>query len=572
MTAQNDLDRALGAWFGEEDRAAPPPEPLARVIESTRTTRPRPALTARVGSHWVGAGSASGPWGGLAGLRPATVVALVVLLALALAGAALLAGSRLLAPTTLSLTDVSVFVRRDEGPEPGVSVFGVRPDGSEVLLRRVTDSSVPGIGVSPDYSTVSGSGWLALMVVDKPHRTIGNRGLNTSEKPWPMLLVDLADPQAEPWVVSQASLGGVGPRWGPTGLVAVTAAGSLGAYVVIADPERHTTRIVNTRGLVGGGPTIVWTADGSGIIGSPGNGSYEVVPVDGGDPRAGVEDVFDPRGSYGDGLAELRLCSPGANCPDGDDGRIDRVELDGSATTIWRQAGRDRVLDARFGSRADEYWLSVDHDKGRQVALVHLHGGREDVVAIIDRSADWQYVGAPTEASDGSSLMVPVSVGDKQAGVLVPLDGGRPTLHAGQYAGYVGGDGAPSVAALGPATPAETLPAAGEAYALPSLDELIALELGLNPGRRVLGRASRDAVPGDTDRRSVEVPRDSPGAGDAYLDCFGPSSVTVTSGANTTTNPCLGAGAYSFQIEGSGPITVSASGDTSWRVVVYSQP
>ena len=52
MTAQNDLDRALGAWF-HGDAIAAPPEPLARVIESTRTIRPRPALTARVGSHWV---------------------------------------------------------------------------------------------------------------------------------------------------------------------------------------------------------------------------------------------------------------------------------------------------------------------------------------------------------------------------------------------------------------------------------------------------------------------------------------------------------------------------------------
>ncbi len=47
MTAQNDLDRALGAWFHGDATTAPPPEPLARVIESTRTLRPRPALVAR---------------------------------------------------------------------------------------------------------------------------------------------------------------------------------------------------------------------------------------------------------------------------------------------------------------------------------------------------------------------------------------------------------------------------------------------------------------------------------------------------------------------------------------------
>ena len=67
---------------------------------------------------------------------------------------------------------------------------------------------------------------------------------------------------------------------------------------------------------------------------------------------------------------------------------------------------------------------------------------------------------------------------------------------------------------------------------LPSLDELIAAELGLNPGRRVLGKASREAVDGDdgpsAHSRSVET---RPVQVEAYLDCLGPSSVTVTSGS-----------------------------------------
>jgi len=110
MTAQNDLDRALAGWFGTEAAATPPPEPLARVIESTRRIRPRPALTARVGSHLVGAGSTNGPWSGLASLRPALVIALVALLAVALVGAAVLVGSRLVAPKTPPHTYVNELV------------------------------------------------------------------------------------------------------------------------------------------------------------------------------------------------------------------------------------------------------------------------------------------------------------------------------------------------------------------------------------------------------------------------------------------------------------------------------
>jgi len=101
-------------------------------------------------------------------------------------------------------------------------------------------------------------------------------------------------------------------------------------------------------------------------------------------------------------------------------------------------------------------------------------------------------------------------------------------------------------------------------------DELIAAELGLNPGERVVGKASHDAIAGDTSTRSTQVPTEMPG-GFVYLDCFGPASVTVTTGAGSTTNPCLDAGSYEIETGTGAPITVTARSDTSWRVVVYLQ-
>ena len=51
-------------------------------------------------------------------------------------------------------------------------------------------------------------------------------------------------------------------------------------------------------------------------------------------------------------------------------------------------------------------------------------------------------------------------------------------------------------------------------YRLPSLDELIAAELEIEPGSvTVLGKASREAVDGETDVRTFEVKRDKGGAG-----------------------------------------------------------
>jgi hypothetical protein len=457
---------------------------------------------------------------------------------------------------------VPIFVRRDGGG--ALTVTAVAADGSDVLVRRVHDADVRealgdvvgGRGRLSDYGTVSGSGWLAL--------TTDSRG-------WPMILVYLGDDQAEPWVVDEASLGGVGARWGPTGLVAALVDwGTL----VIADPATRTTRLLPLQddGLVGGGPSIVWTADGSGIVGATQSGSYEIIPLDGGDPRPGVTGVIDPYGRYGPAMAELRICQPGQACPGGDDGRIERLEPDEQARTIWRPQGDGRALAATFAAGADEYWLSVDRDGGRQIELVHLQGGRMDAVATIGRDPDWEYVGAPMPAPDGSALVLPVGAGAAGAAVLVPLDGAPPTFHTGTFAGFVDRGALGRVATVAVAGPAETLPAVGEAYRLPSLDRLIAAELALNPGRTVLGSASHDAVEGETSRLSFEVTRDEPGAGDAYLDCIGPSSVTLTSGARSISHPCTSAGSSAFTIAAAGPITVSATGDTSWRVVLYSTP
>ena len=85
-----------------------------------------------------------------------------------------------------------------------------------------------------------------------------------------------------------------------------------------------------------------------------------------------------------------------------------------------------------------------------------------------------------------------------------------------------------------------------------------------------LETTSHDAVPGDKSVRTLEVSRDLPGAGNVYLDCSGPSNVTVMAGSQSATSPCLQAGTYQFLIDASSPIIVTASGDTSWRVVIWT--
>jgi hypothetical protein len=175
MTAQNELDRALGAWFSDEALATPPAGPLARVIESTSSLRPRPTLAAGIGSGWVGVGSSSRGGTGIARLRPVVILALVALLVVALLEAAVLVGSQLLLPRHLPRSYVNEFVSAPDLPRPmafpvlvplvdgRVLVIGNEGDGGNqtmtaILYDPATGASVAaGPLVSPDRYNVAAS-------------------------------------------------------------------------------------------------------------------------------------------------------------------------------------------------------------------------------------------------------------------------------------------------------------------------------------------------------------------------------------------------------------------------------
>ncbi len=118
MTAHNDLDRTLNAWFGAEAAPAVPPEPLVRIIESTRGQRPRPYVVAGIGSHSVGAGPTSAIGSVAASLRPALLIGLVALMTLVLVGGALLVAGRLSAPVPLPRSYLNELVAAPDMSTP----------------------------------------------------------------------------------------------------------------------------------------------------------------------------------------------------------------------------------------------------------------------------------------------------------------------------------------------------------------------------------------------------------------------------------------------------------------------
>ena len=122
--------------------------------------------------------------------------------------------------------------------------------------------------------------------------------------------------------------------------------------MVIADPATHVTQVISMHGgLIGGGPSIVWAADGLGIVGSM-NGAFQVVPIDGERAHPGVGDVYDPRGFSA-------RASPGCASAPRTLAALTRPMVVSKSSRATgppgpsRQQGADRALAAGFGSEPD---------------------------------------------------------------------------------------------------------------------------------------------------------------------------------------------------------------------------
>ena len=210
-------------------------------------------------------------------------------------------------------------------------------------MRHVPDSVLGNGNTLSEYGVVSETGWIALAA---------------SRTPWPMVLVNLRDGTVPPWVVAKASVSAIGPKWGPTGLLAAPR-GIAG--IVIVDTEQHTVEPLTMHaGLPGGGPSIAWTADGAGVLGVVPDSSgtdgnrFVTVPLAGGANIEGIPVLDDREFAGAMGLGpQLRVCplleERDEQCPGESAGAIELVQPDGSATTVYRaEQSPDHALSARI--------------------------------------------------------------------------------------------------------------------------------------------------------------------------------------------------------------------------------
>lgn len=122
MTEHDDLDRRLARWFEADALGPAPAGRFQQTIDRTRNRRPRSALLAGFGSHWVETG--------LAADAPRVSwrsIAVIVLVALAIAAGGLIAGAQPFRRDPVDILTNRAFVE----PYIGLPPDGVAPSTPE---------------------------------------------------------------------------------------------------------------------------------------------------------------------------------------------------------------------------------------------------------------------------------------------------------------------------------------------------------------------------------------------------------------------------------------------------------
>lgn len=386
--------------------------------------------------------------------RTTVRLALVLLLALLIAAAAFTLGPGRDAvvppvPTPVPTSeadlngkaDQSIFLRPAVDNPSAMDVIAVRADGQERLIRRLESSLIRGGGVYSPYGAAARDGWLSVDVSANG----GRDGM------W--MLLDLRDPTRAPLFVPYTPV--IGGSWSGDGwFVTVTPGTHVCCSIDVVDAGSGVTTTLGKTGLPGGGPDLMWAADGSGVVSvetsEADQNVYGIRPRDGGAFRPGLPALADRRGArwLTQGGAYIDTCVP-PNCT------IDRVNVwDADGNNVSWYAGQlapDELRDASFSQDGSAIWLLLDRVvDGRHVAVVARQDAPGEIsqgFGTVDLGPDVAHMWFEGLSRDGGSqVAIAYWLGPPEGNVvngpaaIVPRTANAiPTLHAGQFVGFVPG-------------------------------------------------------------------------------------------------------------------------------------
>jgi hypothetical protein len=260
----------------------------------------------------------------------------------------------------------AVVLRVDPTDASLIDVVLVRPNGQERVIRQVS-TTLPDFEMPlSTYGSASEDGWLAIGSDSQP-----------GQLPYAAYQVlNLADPTFDPMTVLYPPV--MGGRWSSTGLFALSTAknksGTSWMNIDIINPRIGQTVELGKIGLFGGGPSIVWASDGSGIWNQgrlrPADGSASI-PID-------PELTFSDR-RIGKGGTHLSTCawdSAEIIC-DGQPDTVALVHSDGSSEAWYSNPNPDEhITGAWFAADGTAVLVTLDRLAGtvHQVILLRVDG------------------------------------------------------------------------------------------------------------------------------------------------------------------------------------------------------
>jgi hypothetical protein len=445
MTAYDRFERNLPDLLAELG-GADATDLLADVLSATSTTRQRPAWSK---AEWWLAGRLDRrpvSWqrlllvAALVALATVGIVAIgtvlqappqpqpspvVVVPAEPSPGASLAAG-----PTTWD----AVYIRPDPDRAAMLDVVVVRPDGQERLVRRIGLDLAGSEFKLSSFGTVSEHGWLALSTTSSGQLPVAAYGL-----------FDLGDPARAPRTVPYPPV--IGGRWSRNDLFALSSAQEHTPtgwmQIAVVDPRSGAKTELGQVSLFGGGPSIVWTRDGSGIL----DGKNIRLADGGGEAEVDPGTRFLDR-RIGEGRATVEVCAAtdvGDACPNGPGIRV--VPSSGDAVEWYTKTNPDDVPDsAVFAANGRSLLVTFlrKTDQGRQAVLVRMDGPDQRVeLGAVDIAADGWNPTIGLIDPDDSTFPIEYWTGPTQgpvdvheAGVL-HMDGTVTPVPSGTLAGYV---------------------------------------------------------------------------------------------------------------------------------------
>jgi hypothetical protein len=314
--------------------------------------------------------------------------------------------------------DATDDVRFDGDPDPrSVEIVLARADGRSEVVRSIktTDIAPDATGIQL-AGAVSADGWLFLYPSRRVVLPSGVTGFVTA-------LFDLRDPDRPAAVIP--SNGAMGPRFGPDGLVAFPCGapprcdgfGSHQVLVMDLDEPDAGARTISGVPFLGGGPEIVWAADGSGFLEEGPASGWGVKPLDGGPYRPGFPRVLSRRIAAdvpGHWLGGGHQTAAGQYLGDG--------QMSATGDSIWQLAQQpddprltlDRIaVDRSTTTTMGRLPVELPPGRGDSPTMVGLSLSPDDTVAAV--TVD------PADGSAPYATLFRTSDADANApGVMVP--------------------------------------------------------------------------------------------------------------------------------------------------------